>query len=207
VPQAIAGCDREIIGRIGARFDADLATVSFGVPPTESEERAGQVRAGAEGPGSPRPHPGQAVKAAATDEMKEHGLRLVVHGVADGNAGRASGQSVFAEKRVAETARRILEGMMIPPGACPHIAGAGDEGDAECGGDRRHEAGIVLGFSAGSEHVVEVGNGEVDLEFGSKPLEDNEQGSRVGAAGDADEDMLAGREDSAFADVVQYAAF
>jgi len=96
--------------------------------------------------------------------------------------------------------------VVIAAGACPHIGCAGDEGDTECASDFFHEAGIVPGFSAGAQHMVEVGDREVDLKLGAKPGEDREKGGRVGSTGDANEDMLAGCEDPALADLVQYAA-
>jgi hypothetical protein len=95
--------------------------------------------------------------------------------------------------------------VVIAAGACPHIGCAGDEGDTECVGDFFHEAGIVAGFSARAQHVVEVGDGEVDLKLRAKPGEDNEKGGRVGSAGDANEDMLAGGENPRPADMGQYA--
>ena len=43
-----------------------------------------------------------------------------------------------------------------------------------------------------SEHVVEVGGGDVDVEGSAKASEGDEQRRRVGAAGDSDDDMFAG---------------
>jgi len=82
--------------------------------------------------------------------------------------------------------------VVIAAGARPHVGRTHEKRDIEPGDDCFYEAPIVCGFPTGAEHVVEVGGGQVDIELGAKPGEDNEKSGGVGAAGDPDESVLAG---------------
>ena len=173
----------------------------------QSEERSGDIRAAAEGPGGARAHAGKPVEAGAADQMEENGLRLVIQCMTDRDAGAAAGNRLLAKEGVTKAASGVLERVVIAAGASPHVGGAGDEGDAECSGDFGQEAGIVLSLTAGAEHVIEMGSGEANIEVCAEAGEDDEKRGRVGAARYPHEDMLTGPKDRFLANMTQDAAF
>ena len=134
-----------------------------------------------------RPDPRQPFEAAAEEEPEEHGLRLIVPVVGGGDPAGAERLARPFQEGVARPAAGRLGALAGETGAdVGALADAGDPQPLRDPGRR-----VRPGAGAGIHGMIEVGGGEpepaVRREAGHPP----EEGGRIGATGEGDEDALA----------------
>lgn len=129
----------------------------------------------------------QPLDAAAEEEPEEDGLGLVVPVVGGGDPAGAERPAGPFQKGVARPAAGRLGTLAGETGA--DVRALADEGDPQPPGDPGRR--VRAGSGAGIHGMIEMGGGEPDppgrREAGHPP----EEGGRVGAAGEGDEDALA----------------
>ena len=204
---AVAGVAAVGVGEVEARLDGGGAEVGFDIATAECQQGADEVGTGIwsrEGPGGAGADAGKPGEAGAAGETEEDGLRLVIGGVAEGDGIGSGRHGGFAQGGVAGVAERFF-------GAG---AGAGfedEEGDVQGGAECGDEGGIGMALRGGTEAVVDVGDGEGDLEgiAGARAQtgEEEEEGGGIGAAGDGDECVADVMEEGAIMDGGEDAAF
>jgi len=167
VPDLVAGRAEQKVRRIFSRANSRFGAVALGLFPGQMEERTGEIRALAERPRGARAHAGKPVEAAPADKVEENRLGLVIEGVTGEDAGSAGECGLFGEEVVAETAGGVFEGLVITVSAASDIADTVNERDVQLRGERTNEIEVSGGFVSAAEHVVEVGDGEIESELGA----------------------------------------
>lgn len=139
-------------------------------------------RAGERGLGE---HAADATDAGATDYAHKDGLGLVIGGVTGGDARGVFAASDKPEELIAHAAGCFFQALAAFGRGLADVTFAGDAFDVE--GLREGPGPCHFGLGAGAELMVEVDGYDFEAEAGPKRLEDEEEGERVGAAGEGSE--------------------
>ena len=140
-----------------------------------------------------RQHPAQPGRAAAAQEVHQHGLGLIVGVVTHRKRGRAAGLGDLGQEAIAGLPRSLFERKAGLTRQRGHIGPADGAGQPPAVGQLRHERGIGVGLSA-AQAVVEMRDVEPQPQLRRQPAEQVEQAQRVRPARHADDDRLTGGE-------------
>ena len=171
---------------VGARPDPRRSADRERVLPTDREQRPRD-------PPTQRTHAGEAGEPRASGEVKEHGLRLIVARVAGRDRGGADLFRGAAKKCIPRGPGGVL-------GLCRRVGAAYADRRTDAVGELRDEVSFCRALF-GSRAVIEVRDVDGQAELLREVGQDEEEGSRIGAAGYRDDHRSRG-EDVVRADVV-----